>query len=280
MEGCSAPLVVKFADTQREKEQKKIQQMHSSILSIAAAAAVSPLSAASAASVSSLSGIGNGIGAGPGCGSVNGNGGASHAATAALGSSLLASSGATGGGVGGSGGSANSGAGAGGGGGGGGVGGGGGGGGSIGIAAQSGALITNPPPQANPFIAAEAISPTSLQLLQQLQSVGMQHQHLMQGEYIIPLRGRPARARQMCLPWSQTAECLSVFCLLLLLLCARIYCVSVSVCVLWVRIPRAMPSERRLTFIRVIYDRLFAPRNGGGGRMVRGGRTIREFDLI
>lgn len=27
MEGCSAPLVVKFADTQKEKEQKKFQQL-------------------------------------------------------------------------------------------------------------------------------------------------------------------------------------------------------------------------------------------------------------
>jgi len=31
MEGCSAPLVVKFADTQKEKEQKKIQQLHWSV---------------------------------------------------------------------------------------------------------------------------------------------------------------------------------------------------------------------------------------------------------
>lgn len=33
MEGCSAPLVVKFADTQKEKEQKKVQQMQATILS-------------------------------------------------------------------------------------------------------------------------------------------------------------------------------------------------------------------------------------------------------
>lgn len=33
MEGCSAPLVVKFADTQREKEQKKVHQMHAAIFS-------------------------------------------------------------------------------------------------------------------------------------------------------------------------------------------------------------------------------------------------------
>lgn len=33
MEGCSAPLVVKFADTQKEKDQKKVQQMQAAILS-------------------------------------------------------------------------------------------------------------------------------------------------------------------------------------------------------------------------------------------------------
>lgn len=33
MEGCSAPLVVKFADTQKEKEQKKVQHMQVSIYS-------------------------------------------------------------------------------------------------------------------------------------------------------------------------------------------------------------------------------------------------------
>ena len=33
MEGCSAPLVVKFADTQKDKEQKKVQQMQVAILS-------------------------------------------------------------------------------------------------------------------------------------------------------------------------------------------------------------------------------------------------------
>ncbi|XP_036340217.1 CUGBP Elav-like family member 2 isoform X1 [Rhagoletis pomonella] len=36
MEGCSAPLVVKFADTQKEKDQKKIQQMQASIVGITA----------------------------------------------------------------------------------------------------------------------------------------------------------------------------------------------------------------------------------------------------
>ncbi|XP_052810503.1 CUGBP Elav-like family member 1 isoform X3 [Mya arenaria] len=32
MEGCSSPLVVKFADTQKEKEQKKVQQMNANLL--------------------------------------------------------------------------------------------------------------------------------------------------------------------------------------------------------------------------------------------------------
>ena len=34
MEGCSSPLVVKFADTQKDKEQKKIQQMQTSLWSL------------------------------------------------------------------------------------------------------------------------------------------------------------------------------------------------------------------------------------------------------
>ena len=36
MEGCSAPLVVKFADTQKEKEQKKMQQMQANLWNLAA----------------------------------------------------------------------------------------------------------------------------------------------------------------------------------------------------------------------------------------------------
>uniref|UniRef100_W8BZV7 CUGBP Elav-like family member 1 n=2 Tax=Ceratitis capitata TaxID=7213 RepID=W8BZV7_CERCA len=34
MEGCSAPLVVKFADTQKEKDQKKMQQLQASLVGI------------------------------------------------------------------------------------------------------------------------------------------------------------------------------------------------------------------------------------------------------
>ncbi|XP_037042751.1 CUGBP Elav-like family member 1 isoform X6 [Bradysia coprophila] len=44
MEGCSAPLVVKFADTQKEKEQKKMQQMQANLWSLAAANMNMPIS--------------------------------------------------------------------------------------------------------------------------------------------------------------------------------------------------------------------------------------------
>ncbi len=37
MEGCSSPIVVKFADTQKEKEQKKVQQLQSSFWNLSAA---------------------------------------------------------------------------------------------------------------------------------------------------------------------------------------------------------------------------------------------------
>ena len=35
MEGCSSPLVVKFADTQKEKEQKKVQQIQTNLWGLA-----------------------------------------------------------------------------------------------------------------------------------------------------------------------------------------------------------------------------------------------------
>jgi bruno len=41
MEGCSAPLVVKFADTQKEKDAKRIQAIQSSLWNFAAG--VSPV---------------------------------------------------------------------------------------------------------------------------------------------------------------------------------------------------------------------------------------------
>lgn len=37
MEGCSSPIVVKFADTQKEKEQKKVQQLQSNLWTLSAA---------------------------------------------------------------------------------------------------------------------------------------------------------------------------------------------------------------------------------------------------
>lgn len=50
MEGCSAPLVVKFADTQKEKEQKKLQAMQASLWGITAP--VAPTYLASEAALS------------------------------------------------------------------------------------------------------------------------------------------------------------------------------------------------------------------------------------
>ena len=35
MEGCSSPMVVKFADTQKEKEHKKVQQVQTNLWSLA-----------------------------------------------------------------------------------------------------------------------------------------------------------------------------------------------------------------------------------------------------
>lgn len=91
MEGCSAPLVVKFADTQKEKDQKKIHQMQTSIWSL-------------------------------------------------TGNTPLTQSATT----------------------------------------MTSPMIPNPPQQTSPFLGTDAISPASLQLLQQLQAVGLQHQ-LLQG---------------------------------------------------------------------------------------------------
>lgn len=49
MEGCSAPLVVKFADTQKEKEQKKLQQMQANLWNLTAANINMPLAQSAAA---------------------------------------------------------------------------------------------------------------------------------------------------------------------------------------------------------------------------------------
>ena len=37
MEGCSSPLVVKFADTQKEKEQKKVLQLQNNLWTLSTA---------------------------------------------------------------------------------------------------------------------------------------------------------------------------------------------------------------------------------------------------
>ncbi|XP_037918331.1 CUGBP Elav-like family member 2 isoform X3 [Hermetia illucens] len=93
MDGCSSPLVVKFADTQKEKEQKKMQQMQANLWNLAANINI-PL-AQTATSVTTP-------------------------------------------------------------------------------------ILPNPPQQASPVLGADAITPASLQLLQQLQAVGLQQQ-LLQG---------------------------------------------------------------------------------------------------
>jgi hypothetical protein len=36
LQGCSSPLVVKFADTQKEKDQKRLQQMHANLWNLSA----------------------------------------------------------------------------------------------------------------------------------------------------------------------------------------------------------------------------------------------------
>ncbi len=48
MDGCSSPVVVKFADTQKEKEQKKVQQLQTNLWNMSAAAAAMNPSAAAA----------------------------------------------------------------------------------------------------------------------------------------------------------------------------------------------------------------------------------------
>jgi len=49
MEGCSSPIVVKFADTQKEKEQKKVQQLQSSLWSLSGMTGPTPAGAGVAA---------------------------------------------------------------------------------------------------------------------------------------------------------------------------------------------------------------------------------------
>lgn len=104
MDGCSAPLVVKFADTQKEKEQKKIQQIQANLWNIAAAANINTMNIPLTQSATAV----------------------------------------------------------------------------------TTPLMPNPPQQASPVLATDAIS-TPLQFLQQLQAAGLQQQ-LLQGEFVFDLR--------------------------------------------------------------------------------------------
>lgn len=52
-------------------------------------------------------------------------------------------------------------------------------------------LMTNPPQTCNPFIGADALSTSSLQFLQQMQAVGLQHQLLQGIKLAIICRIRP-----------------------------------------------------------------------------------------
>lgn len=173
MEGCSAPLVVKFADTQKEKEQKKIQQMHASLLStINGSAATASLGGLSGAVAVPTSPVTNGLSA-----MVNGGVGTAttpSAATVGLPNGVSQSN-------------------------------------SLAQNAtsltSSTSLITNPPQPMNPFIGADAITTSSLQLLQQMQAVGLQQQFL-QG--LIHLTFLFLLCVCVCV-WASERECLFSF---------------------------------------------------------------------
>ena len=100
MDGCSSPLVVKFADTQKEKEQKKMQQMQANLWNLATNINIPTLGQTANSVVNQPQ------------------------------------------------------------------------------------IITNQPQQASPVLGPDAITPASLQLLQQLQAVGLQQQ-LLQGKNIL-----------------------------------------------------------------------------------------------
>ncbi|XP_031627649.1 CUGBP Elav-like family member 1 isoform X2 [Contarinia nasturtii] len=151
MEGCSAPLVVKFADTQKEKEQKKVQQMQAAILSTikstgttssgAGLTAISPGVAITSDSITnSLS-------------SANGNSATTVAnlpmnlglSSSVQANGLITMPNAT-------------------------------------ALTSNSSLLTNPPQTCNmPFIGADALSTSSLQFLQQMQAMGQMQQQLLQG---------------------------------------------------------------------------------------------------
>lgn len=142
MEGCSAPLVVKFADTQREKEQKKFHQMQASILST--------IKGTNGVGASNSLGITTGVTiSDPITNSITTNGNSASATAANIlgltgssvqGNNLVLPS-AT-------------------------------------ALTSNASLMTNPPQACNPFIGADALSSTSLQFLQQMQAVGLQQQFL------------------------------------------------------------------------------------------------------
>lgn len=147
MEGCSAPLVVKFADTQREKEQKKMHHFQTSILTsikgsnngttpialgngvIGSDQLVGSLTTASNTAPVMASNVSNNIGISSSVPTNN---------LVTLPNATALTSNAT--------------------------------------------LMTNPPQTCNPFIGADAISTSQLQFFQQMQAVGLQQQ-LLQGKY-------------------------------------------------------------------------------------------------
>lgn len=160
MEGCSAPLVVKFADTHKDKEQKKIQQIQATFLSSLIGSATTTATGLNLTGLVSSSGTSN-------LGAVNGSGstGAGAANSIApspsgLGVSLVNAAAAA------AAPSSNSGQNA--------------------TALTSNApLLSNPPQPVNPFVGADAITTSPLQLLQQLQAVGLQQQYLQGSQLYI-----------------------------------------------------------------------------------------------
>lgn len=141
MEGCSAPLVVKFADTHKDKEQKKFHQMQASLISSfkgagTVTAAISPGVAITNEPISSPLTTTNG--SVPSNIPMNLNMSGSVQAN-----NLVNLPNAT-------------------------------------ALTSNSSLITNPPQTCNPFIGSDALSTSSLQFLQQMQAVGL-HQQLLQG---------------------------------------------------------------------------------------------------
>lgn len=149
MEGCSAPLVVKFADTQKDKEQKKMQQIHANLFSstnvsptaIPLTGFPSPNSAVAASVASNnLNSIMNSISTTCSSTAASPTGGGLTTTTSSPIAANLAPT-------------------------------------ATALTSNS-SLLTNPPQLVNPFIGSDAITTSSLQLLQHLQAVGLQQQFL------------------------------------------------------------------------------------------------------